>query len=72
MGDELKPCPFCGRMPILKSDNRYPRPECERITAYEVVCQNSDCIIYYADKYYFRTPQEAATAWNRRASNVEV
>lgn len=68
--DELKPCPFCGEMPLLKSDNRYPRLKyCERITAYEVVCQNIDCIIYYADNVYYRTPDEAIGAWNRRADN---
>lgn len=63
----LKPCPFCGKRPLLKSDNRYPRPECERITAYEVVCQNIDCIIYWADNVYYTTPDEAIEAWNRRA-----
>lgn len=67
---ELKPCPFCGHKPLVKSDNRYPRPECERITAYEVVCENVDCVIYYADNKYFRTAKQAIEAWNRRANEV--
>ena len=66
---ELKPCPFCGRKPIIKSDNRYPRPERERITAYEVICKNYDCIIYNADNKYYRTEEEAKNAWNRRAEH---
>ena len=67
---ELKSCPFCGKRPILKADDRYPRPERERITAYEVVCDNSDCIIYRADNVYFRTEQEAIDKWNRRAEQA--
>lgn len=66
---ELKPCPFCGRKPVLKSDNRYPKPGRERITAYEVVCNNMDCIIYGADDKYFKTPQQAVKAWNRRVTD---
>lgn len=66
---ELKSCPFCGKMPIIKSDNRYPRPECERVTAYEVICNNYDCIIYNADNKYYRTEEEAIMAWNRRAES---
>ena len=63
----LKHCPFCGNKPILKSDNRYPRPERERITAYEVVCANPECIIYMADNRYYVSPEMATEAWNRRA-----
>lgn len=63
---KLKPCPFCGCRPILKSDVRYPRPERERVTAYEVVCTNMDCIIYDADDRYFLKAQDAIDAWNRR------
>ena len=69
---ELKPCPFCGERPILKADDRYPRPERERITAYEVVCDNSDCIIYRADNVYLRTEQEAIDKWNKRAEQAAM
>ena len=67
---KLKPCPFCGKKPLLKSDIRYPRPACEAVTAYKVVCQNMSCIIYNADNCYFFTPKEAADAWNRRAADT--
>lgn len=63
---KLKLCPFCGCRPILKSDARYPRPERERVTAYEVVCTNMDCIIYDADNRYFLKEKDAIDAWNRR------
>ena len=67
--EKLKPCPFCGKPALIKSDNRYPRPERERITAYEVICTNYDCIIYNCDNNYFRSPKEAMDAWNRRAND---
>ena len=66
---ELKPCPFCGGEATLKWDTRYPRPDCNRIVAFEVVCINSECIIYNADDVYFYTPEEAIEAWNRRAND---
>lgn len=69
MNEKLKSCPFCGRMPTLQSDNRYPRPKCERVTAYEVICSNYDCIIYNADNKYYLTPSKAVKAWNRRAND---
>ncbi|MBQ2348853.1 MAG: Lar family restriction alleviation protein [Clostridia bacterium] len=65
---KLKPCPFCGKAAQLKSDNRYPKPECERITAYEVICTNWNCIIYNCDNKYYRSPQKAIAAWNRRTA----
>ena len=68
---ELKPCPFCGSTPEIKMDDRYPRPKCDRIDAYEVVCTNWNCIIGGVDAHYYRSPEEASEAWNRRADNVE-
>lgn len=65
----LKPCPFCGSKPVMKSDYRYPRPSCKRLKAYEVVCQNYDCIIYNADNSYELTPKAAVEKWNKRVAN---
>ena len=62
----LKPCPFCGEAPALKTDTRYPRPSCKPIQAFEVVCMNYDCIIYNADNQYFWTELGAVRKWNRR------
>lgn len=66
---DLKPCPFCGKMPILKTDTRYPRPEREARKAYEVVCQNWECIIGFVDDKYKLSEQEAIDAWNRRVND---
>lgn len=67
----LKPCPFCGEHPAIKKDRRYPFYICngDGVDAYEVVCQNIDCIIYNADHSYYMTKEEAIEAWNRRAND---
>ncbi len=63
---KLKPCPFCGEAPAVLTDTRYPRPSRRPIQAYEVVCQNYDCIIYNADNKYYRTELGAVRKWNKR------
>ena len=63
---ELKPCPFCGNMPRLIKDIRYPRPKCEARDAWEIVCDNWDCPIYHADTRYSLSKEEAIEKWNRR------
>lgn len=62
----VKPCPFCGSIPKIQQDDRYPRPKCERIDAYEVVCTNWACIIGGVDNHYYRSCEEAIEVWNRR------
>ena len=65
--NDLKPCPFCGKEAVLKSDIRWPSDNNgESVTGYEVVCVNYKCPIYKADNTYFRSPEEAIAAWNRR------
>lgn len=64
---KLKPCPFCGGEAKLKADVRYPRPERNPKRAYEVVCQNYNCIIGLCDDRYYLTEKEAIEAWNTRA-----
>ena len=66
---ELKPCPFCGTIPKLQEDIRYPRPRRLAVRAYEVVCQNWDCIIGYVDERYRLSKEDAIEAWNRRAED---
>ena len=66
---ELKPCPFCGSDPVLQVDIRYPRPEREPRKAFEVVCQNYDCIIGHVDERYKLSAKEAIEWWNRRADH---
>ena len=65
--EELKPCPFCGTIPKLQTDTRYPRPKRLAVKAYEVVCQNDDCIIGFVDERYRLSANEAIEVWNRRA-----
>ena len=65
-----KPCPFCGYLPSIQHDSRWPRSgphEGERVDAFEVVCLTEDCVIYHADNVYFLTKEDAGKAWNRRA-----
>ena len=65
-----KPCPFCGYLPSIQHDSRWPRSgphEGERVDAFEVVCLTDDCVIYHADNVYFLTEEDAIKAWNRRA-----
>lgn len=66
---ELKPCPFCGQIPIIEESARFPRygkDEGERIKGYTVVCKNMDCILLNEDNWYRRSAKEASEAWNRR------
>lgn len=67
---ELKPCPFCGEIPIVEVIARFPRSgkdEGKRIKGYTVVCQNLDCILHNADNWYRRSGKKACEAWNHRA-----
>lgn len=67
---ELKPCPFCGEIPIVEVIARFPRSgkdEGKRIKGYTVVCQNLDCILHNADNWYQRSGKKACEAWNHRA-----
>ncbi len=63
---QIKPCPFCGKDPVMVKDIRYPRPECNATEAYEIVCNSLGCPIYKADNTYFFSPYAAAAAWNTR------
>ena len=69
---DLKPCPFCGGEAKLKQDIRYPRPACKPKEAFEVVCQNWDCIIGFVDEHYKLTAKEAVEAWNRRVTDENI
>ena len=61
------PCPFCGRDPVIQHDRRYPdEAGSEGCSAFEVICNTWGCPVYCADNSYYRTPEEAIQAWNRR------
>lgn len=64
--NNLKPCPFCGRKPIIRKTIRFPRWKAGAVEAYEAVCPNYRCLIYNANEQYFSSEKEAAQVWNSR------
>lgn len=66
---KLKPCPFCGGEAIMQKDRRWPDGYDDGVTTYEVICTNTNCVIYRADNRYFLTKQDAINAWNRRVED---
>lgn len=52
----LEPCPFCG----AKAES-YPQP----LDTWIVWCSNDDCVL--SQSYSFKTEQDAADMWNKRA-----
>ncbi len=63
---EMKVCPFCGHVPILQVDKRWPGNSEEAVAAYSVICDTYNCPVYHADNTYFLTAEEAVEAWNTR------
>lgn len=57
--EELKPCPFCGRQPVLEQDEFVK-------TYWKIYCSNVDCVAFYARGFFGK--QSAVKAWNRRQS----
>lgn len=55
MSEELKPCPFCGEIPVILS-NSFSQP-------FKVYCWECEIGQYQG----FRQEQYAIEAWNRRA-----
>lgn len=68
---KIKPCPFCGGEATLRRDVRYPRPKCNPIQAWEVICKNHKCCVYDADTRYFFSKKAAISAWNDRKLGCE-
>ena len=70
MKNELKPCPFCGRVDNLIIDNAHYRLDDCVIYNYRVCCSaagyNTGC---GASCGYRQTINEAIEAWNRRATD---
>lgn len=57
---DLKPCPFCGKIPELKKMRNYGRNE------WWVSCPGEYCI---EQKHWYATRTGAIKAWNRRAKH---
>ena len=59
---KLKPCPFCGKKPIMCNNKN---------GFYFVTCPNYGCVIGYNNYLWFETEEKAAAAWNTRAESEE-
>ncbi len=59
---ELKPCPFCGRKPIIEKWSSGGK-------MYMVKCNNSDCLENIESYPTGHDLQKVKEAWNRRADN---
>lgn len=62
----LKPCPFCGEIPVI--EKRTEISERSEETVYQVVCDNEYCSIH-PETYLFGDKKNAIKDWNRRADN---
>lgn len=59
---ELKPCPFCGRMPNIIERKTSTKSN------FRIECKNMNCQIIVGT-FAFLTVEEAIEAWNRRVDN---
>ena len=61
--DELKPCPFCGKMPKLTTmfDNE--------LFCVQHMCRSFNVILLIINTPLFSSKEDAINAWNRRASD---
>jgi len=57
---ELKPCPFCGGIPMLEKKRKHKK------FPYRVVCTNLYCT---NRTNLWNTAEGAVNAWNRRTNN---
>lgn len=60
--DKLKPCPFCGKIPIL-FENKFDLKN----VLYGYYCSGDE--FHSCEIGYFKTPEQAKEAWNRRAND---
>lgn len=62
MSEELKPCPFCGRKPIIEHWS-------SGLVMYMVKCNNPDCPV--PEEFYPKGHKlsEVIAEWNRRAND---
>lgn len=69
---KVKPCPFCGKIPMILRDIRFPNSS--PVTVYEVVCCSSlnECILSYVYTRYYRRKKDAIEAWNTRRGEEKI
>ena len=62
MNEELKPCPFCGRKPIIEHWSSGG-------VMYMVKCNNPDCLVSVESYPKGHKLSEVIAEWNRRAND---
>lgn len=69
---KVKPCPFCGKIPMIQRGVRFPNYVA--VTSYEVVCCSSpsECIISCGDNRWYRRKKDAIDAWNTRRGEEKI
>lgn len=65
--DRLKPCPFCGKIPIMV---RSGIVDTQGRESYDIQCVNGECACMPVS-WFYPTQEEAIEAWNRRAGEQE-
>jgi ssDNA-binding Zn-finger/Zn-ribbon topoisomerase 1 len=63
MKEELKPCPFCGAIPLVEKST-YGR--------YFAMCPNEECLVHVATNTYYIKLESATAAWNKRIGNGDA
>lgn len=69
MGEQLKPCPFCGGDAELQKSLGGPFTEDAVRASFRVVCSDHGCQGGFSN-FWHTTPEEAVGAWNRRAERT--
>lgn len=64
-GEELKPCPLCGRKPIIEHWSSGG-------TMYMVKCNNPDCPVPVTSYPTGHNLDEVIAEWNRRTDNEQT
>ena len=62
MVNKLKPCPFCGKKPIVVKVEKFPRGY-----YWAIQCDRSNVIVYTKSH---NTKKEAIEEWNSRAGDA--
>jgi hypothetical protein len=63
---KLKPCPFCGKVPVMESSDYDPR-----VTRYVIRCENPKCRIQPNTDYHIYK-SVITREWNRRAKDEQI
>ena len=62
---ELKPCPFCGEVPMMDMYEGFYADN------YYIICRNSDCEMNEVYTGMDKSPEVVAKKWNKRVSKGE-